>query len=158
MGLFIWHSGKNKNIRTYTRGAEGVGRGDRQRRDRRGLWGVMAMLCTLMEMSCTSENDELFIEIQLTCNIILVSGVQHNYFCIYCEVSKFYRLYVLSQQIHLREENIKNAKQALLQKMWRLKVTGSWNLLKPWDFPGGLVAGTLHSQCTGPGFDPWVGN
>lgn len=125
MSLFIWHSGKNKNIRTYTRGAEGVGRGDRQRRDRRGLLGVMAMLCTLMEMSCTSENDELFIEIQLTCNIILVSGVQHNYFCIYCEMSKFYRLYIFSQQIHLREENIKNAKPALLQKMRRLKVTGS---------------------------------
>ena len=26
------------------------------------------------------------------------------------------------------------------------------------DFPGGLVAKTLHSQWRGPGFDPWSGN
>ena len=27
-----------------------------------------------------------------------------------------------------------------------------------WDCPGGPVAKTLHSQCRGPGFDPWSGN
>ena len=27
-----------------------------------------------------------------------------------------------------------------------------------WDFPGGLVAKSLSSQCGGPGFDPWSGN
>ena len=27
-----------------------------------------------------------------------------------------------------------------------------------WDFPGGPVAKTLHSQCRGPGFNPWSGN
>ena len=27
-----------------------------------------------------------------------------------------------------------------------------------WDFPGGLVAKTLCSQCRGPGFDPWLGS
>ena len=27
-----------------------------------------------------------------------------------------------------------------------------------WDFPGGLVGKTSHSQCRGPGFDPWSGN
>ena len=27
-----------------------------------------------------------------------------------------------------------------------------------WDFPGGPVAKTLHSQCRGPGFNPWLGN
>ena len=27
-----------------------------------------------------------------------------------------------------------------------------------WIFPGGPVAKTLHSQCKGPGFDPWLGN
>ena len=27
-----------------------------------------------------------------------------------------------------------------------------------WDFPGGPVAKTNHSQCRGPGFDPWSGN
>ena len=27
-----------------------------------------------------------------------------------------------------------------------------------WDFPGGPVAKTLHSQCRGPRFDPWSGN
>ena len=26
------------------------------------------------------------------------------------------------------------------------------------DFPGGLVVETPHSQCRGPGFDPWSGN
>ena len=26
------------------------------------------------------------------------------------------------------------------------------------DFPGGSVAKTLHSQCRGPGFNPWLGN
>ena len=26
------------------------------------------------------------------------------------------------------------------------------------DFPSGPVAKTLHSQCRGPGFDPWLGN
>ena len=26
------------------------------------------------------------------------------------------------------------------------------------DFPGGPVAKTPHSQCRGPGFDPWSGN
>ena len=26
------------------------------------------------------------------------------------------------------------------------------------DFPGGTVDKTLHSQCRGPGFDPWSGN
>ena len=26
------------------------------------------------------------------------------------------------------------------------------------DFPGALVAKTLHSQCKGSGFDPWSGN
>ena len=26
------------------------------------------------------------------------------------------------------------------------------------DFPGGPAAKTLHSQCRGPGFDPWSGN
>ena len=25
-------------------------------------------------------------------------------------------------------------------------------------FPGGPVVKTLHSQCRGPGFDPWSGN
>ena len=27
-----------------------------------------------------------------------------------------------------------------------------------WDFPDGPVAKTSHSQCRGPGFDPWSGN
>ena len=27
-----------------------------------------------------------------------------------------------------------------------------------WDFSGGPVAKTLHSQCQGPVFDPWSGN
>ena len=27
-----------------------------------------------------------------------------------------------------------------------------------WDFPGGLVAKTPHSQWRGPGFNPWSGN
>ena len=27
-----------------------------------------------------------------------------------------------------------------------------------WDFPGGPVAKTPHSQCRGPGFNPWPGN
>ena len=27
-----------------------------------------------------------------------------------------------------------------------------------WEFPGGLVAKTLHSQCRGRGLDPWSGN
>ena len=27
-----------------------------------------------------------------------------------------------------------------------------------WGFPGGSVAKTPHSQCWGPGFDPWSGN
>ena len=26
------------------------------------------------------------------------------------------------------------------------------------DFPGGPVVKTPHSQCRGPGFDPWSGN
>ena len=26
------------------------------------------------------------------------------------------------------------------------------------DFPGGPVAKTPHSQCRGPGFNPWSGN
>ena len=26
------------------------------------------------------------------------------------------------------------------------------------DFPGGPAAKTPHSQCRGPGFDPWSGN
>ena len=26
------------------------------------------------------------------------------------------------------------------------------------DFPGGTVVGTPHSQCRGPGFNPWSGN
>ena len=26
------------------------------------------------------------------------------------------------------------------------------------NFPGGPVAKTLHSQCRGPGFDPWSGD
>ena len=29
---------------------------------------------------------------------------------------------------------------------------------KPWDFPGGPVAKTLHSQCSGSRLDPWSGN
>ena len=28
----------------------------------------------------------------------------------------------------------------------------------PRDFPRGPVAKTVHSQCRGPGFDPWSGN
>ena len=31
-------------------------------------------------------------------------------------------------------------------------------LSKAKDYPGGLVAKTLCSQCRGPGFDPWSGN
>ena len=27
-----------------------------------------------------------------------------------------------------------------------------------WDFPGGPVVKTLHSQCRGPNFDSWSGN
>ena len=27
-----------------------------------------------------------------------------------------------------------------------------------WDFPGGPLAKTPHSQCRGPGFDLWSGN
>ena len=30
--------------------------------------------------------------------------------------------------------------------------------VKFWVFPGGPVAKTTHSQCRGPGFDPWSGN
>ena len=28
----------------------------------------------------------------------------------------------------------------------------------PWDFPGGPVVRAPHSQCRGPGSDPWSGN
>ena len=28
----------------------------------------------------------------------------------------------------------------------------------PWDFPGGPVGKTPHSQCGGPGFDSWSRN
>ena len=37
---------------------------------------------------------------------------------------------------------------------------GLWNRkrLRTWDFPGGPMAKTPHSQCRGPGFDPWSGN
>ena len=31
------------------------------------------------------------------------------------------------------------------------------NIIK-WDFPGGPVVKTPHSQCRGHGFDPWLGN
>ena len=31
------------------------------------------------------------------------------------------------------------------------------NKKKNWDFPGGPVLVVLHSQCRGPGFDPWSG-
>ena len=35
----------------------------------------------------------------------------------------------------------------------------SLEYLKPlWDFPGGPVTKTLHSQCKGPRFDPWSRN
>ena len=27
-----------------------------------------------------------------------------------------------------------------------------------WDFPGGSVVKTPHTQCRGTGFDPWSGN
>ena len=27
-----------------------------------------------------------------------------------------------------------------------------------WDFPDGAVVKTPHSQCRGPGFNPWSGN
>ena len=30
--------------------------------------------------------------------------------------------------------------------------------MKEGEPPGGVVAKTLHSQCRGPGFDPWSGN
>ena len=44
---------------------------------------------------------------------------------------------------------------------WKCRVSweGVWERVKkgfPWDFPGGPVAKTLHSQCRGPGFDPWT--
>ena len=29
---------------------------------------------------------------------------------------------------------------------------------RAWDFPGGPVVKTPHSQCRGLGFDPWSGN
>ena len=35
-------------------------------------------------------------------------------------------------------------------------VTASQGLER--DFPDDLVTKTLHSQCRGPGFDPWSGN
>ena len=38
------------------------------------------------------------------------------------------------------------------------KYGGLAHLRENEDFPGGLVAKTLYSQCSGPGFDPWSGN
>ena len=30
--------------------------------------------------------------------------------------------------------------------------------MNSWDFPGGSVVKTLHSQCKEPGFNVWLGN
>ena len=43
--------------------------------------------------------------------------------------------------------------------MWNLKKIYTKELIyKTGEFPGGPVVKTLHSQCRGPGFDPWSGN
>ena len=45
---------------------------------------------------------------------------------------------------------------------WRLRVDGQVTMIllenQRWDFPGGPVAMSLHSQCRGPRFDRWSGN
>ena len=52
---------------------------------------------------------------------------------------------------------------------WAMVFTFVSSLYQPWesfihsttiygDFPGGSVGKTLRSQCTGPWFDPWLGN
>ena len=46
-------------------------------------------------------------------------------------------------EIHLRNKN---------------RTTKNIQNLDTWDFPGGPVAKTLCSQCSGPRFDPWLGN
>ena len=38
------------------------------------------------------------------------------------------------------------------------KVKAPTQLRQRWGFPGGPVAKTLHSQCSGPRFKPWLGN
>ena len=43
-------------------------------------------------------------------------------------------------EIHLRNKN---------------RTTKNIQNLDTWDFPGGPVAKTLYSQCSGPRFDPW---
>ena len=41
---------------------------------------------------------------------------------------------------------------------WTQHGVGYQKRLPEWDFPGGSMAKTPHSQCRGPGFDPWSGN
>ena len=36
--------------------------------------------------------------------------------------------------------------------------SGQYKINIFWDFPGGAMDKTLHSQCRGPRFDPWLGN
>ena len=40
---------------------------------------------------------------------------------------------------------------------WTQHGVGYQKRLPEWDFPGGSMAKTPHSQCRGPGFDPWIG-
>ena len=52
--------------------------------------------------------------------------------------------------------DIKTIENSILKMGKRFENTSSKKIW--WDFPGGPVGKTLHSQYRGPGFDPWWGN
>ena len=48
-----------------------------------------------------------------------------------------------------------------IKKIWFIYTMEYYSVIKKErnsDFPSGPVAKTLHTQCRGPGFDPWLGN
>ena len=40
----------------------------------------------------------------------------------------------------------------------RTTILGECETHRKWDFPGGPMAKTPHSQCRGPRFNPWLAN
>ena len=48
-----------------------------------------------------------------------------------------------------------------IKKIWFIYTMEYYSVIKKErnsDFSSGPVAKTLHTQCRGPGFDPWLGN
>ena len=74
------------------------------------------------------------------------------------QIGKEVKLSLFADDMILYIENPKDATRKLLELISEFGKVAGYKINTQRDFPGGSVVKTPHSQCRGPGFNPWSGN